>query len=142
MSAQFTLFGRRRKTQVLELLALLEESQVLELARLLSVPAKTVQGIAEGIEQQGLIEGRLVGRARRLTFNRRFPEIDELRVVLVELGSRDAEVAAAVNSLRRGPRAKGKALQLDPIGPEDDLTTVAFKVARFRSQARKVSAES
>ena len=105
-----SLFGTRRKTQVLELLALLEESHALELARLLGVTAKTVQRIVDGFEAQGLIEGRTVGRERQLTFNRRFPAMEQLRSVLVELGNTDPEVSSAANSLRRRPRGKRKAI--------------------------------
>ena len=54
----------------LRVVSLLEESHALELSRLLGVQPKTVQRIVDSFEDQGIIEGRVVGRERRLTFNR------------------------------------------------------------------------
>lgn len=104
------LFGTRRRTQVLLLLALLDESHAREMASLLGTPVTTVQRVIANLEDEGLVVGRVVGRERRLSLNRRFPAYAELHALLQRLAMYDDEVDEAASSLRRRPRARGKEL--------------------------------
>ncbi len=102
------LFGSRRRTQVLLALALLEESHSRELSRLLETPLFSVQRIVAALEEEGVLVSRIVGRERRISFNRRYPAFAELQALLMKLAVRDAEVDEAVSQFRTRPRAKGK----------------------------------
>lgn len=102
------LFGTRRRTQVLLLIAMLEETHASELAKLLGVTVKTVQRIVEGLEDEGLIVGRAIGRERRIRLNERFFGVGELRALLVKLAIRDRETDEAAAAVRRRPRMKNK----------------------------------
>lgn len=104
------LFGTRRRTQVLEVLALMEESHAREMATLLGTPVRTIQRIIEKLEAEGIVVGRTVGRERRLELNRRYFAYSELRQLLIKVAMRDQEVDDLVSALRRRPRQKGKAL--------------------------------
>lgn len=107
-SSAFEIFGTRRRTQVVELLALLEESHARELATLMGVPVRTVQRVVEKLEEEGLVVGRVVGRERRLELNRRHFAYAELRALALKFAVRDEEVDEAAGRLRRRPRAPGK----------------------------------
>lgn len=102
------LFGTRRRTQVLEILALMEETHAREMATLLGTPVRTIQRVLEKLESEGLVVGKVVGRERRIELNRRFFAYDELRALLLKAAMRDAEVDDAIANQRRRPRAKGK----------------------------------
>lgn len=102
------LFGTRRRTQVLLLLALLDESHASEIARLLDTHVKTVQRILDGLESEGVTVGREIGRERRIRLNERYPAATELKALLSSLARRDPVTDTAAASLRRRPRRKGK----------------------------------
>lgn len=104
------LFGTRRRTQVLEAVCLLEETHAREMATLLGVPVRTIQRIIEKLEIEGVVVGRVVGRERRLTLNRRYFGYEDLRQLLLKLAMRDHEVDDLVSKFRRRPRQKGKEL--------------------------------
>jgi DNA-binding MarR family transcriptional regulator len=104
------LFGSRRRTQVLELIALLEESHGSEIARLLGAPLRSVQKIVDALEDEGVLVSRMIGSTRRLSFNRRFHAHDELVRLLQIMAERDPEVVRAAESLRRRPRHRLKAI--------------------------------
>lgn len=102
------LFGTRRRTQVLLLLFLLEESHASEIAKLLQTPLKTIQRILAGLEEENLVVGRTVGRERRLRLNERYSSMQELKALLASLSQRDRETEQIAESLRRRPRKQGK----------------------------------
>jgi len=102
------LFGSRRRTQVLLALSLLEESHSRELSRLLNMPLFSVQRIVAALEEEGVFVSRIVGRERRITFNRRYLAFAELQALLRKLAVRDSGVDDAVSQFRSRPRAKGK----------------------------------
>ena len=102
------LFGSRRRTAVLVLLGLLEESYPSELARLLSAPLYSVQTIVDGLESESVIVTRRLGRTRRVQLNPRFVAYKELQSLLWKLGTHDRELQKAAAGKRGRPRRKGK----------------------------------
>lgn len=102
------LFGTRRRTQVLLLIHLLKESHASEIAMLLGTTLKTVQRILAGLEDEGIITGRIVGRERRIQLSSRYFAAAELKQLLSALVPRDRETEAAAEALRRRPRIRGK----------------------------------
>ncbi len=108
MLNQLKLFGTRRRTQILILLFLLEETHASELASLLRIPVKTVQRILAGLEDENVISGRIIGRERRIRLNERYFAADELHSLLRTVAARDSQMAEAAANLRRRPRRKGK----------------------------------
>ncbi|MFN8138420.1 MAG: hypothetical protein U0R49_01335 [Fimbriimonadales bacterium] len=102
------LFGTRRRTQVLLLVRLLEETHASEISKLLNTPLKTVQRILAGLEEEGIIVGRTIGRERRIVLNERYFASGELKKLLSVIARRDRETESAAESLRRRPRVRGK----------------------------------
>jgi DNA-binding transcriptional ArsR family regulator len=105
---RFELFGSRRRTQILILLAMLEESYPAELARLLGARLFAVQTILAALESETIIVTRRLGRTRRVELNPRFIAYDELRALLWKLGEHDAELQAAAARKRGRPRRPDK----------------------------------
>lgn len=105
---QLGLFGTALRTRLLMLLVLLEESYATELARLAGVRLSAVQKHLEDFEDDGIVASRVIGRERRVAFNPRFFAKNELAALLVKLAEQDEDVLAAVRTLRRRPRRKGK----------------------------------
>ncbi len=103
-----SLFGSRRRTDVLVLLRLLEQSYPSEIADLLDAPLFSVQKIAESLESEGVIISNKVGRTRQLRFNQRFVGSDELWRLLWKMGKHDVRLQRAAAKKRRRPRRKGK----------------------------------
>jgi len=108
MDVEMALFGSRRRTEVLLALALLEESHASELAKVLQTQVRTIQRILAGLEAERVIEGRIVGRERRVALSRRFAAAAELRALLIALAMREPELDGRVAALRRRPRQAGK----------------------------------
>lgn len=104
------LFGSRRRTEVLLAVALLGETYSRELARLLDAPLLSVQRVVDALDEEGILAVRTVGRGRLVTLNPRFFAVAELRALLSRLADGEMEIQAAVSSLRRSPRRKGKDL--------------------------------
>ena len=107
---QMSLFGTRLRTQILLLLALLEESYATELARLAGARLFAVQKHLEVFEDEGVLVSRVIGRERRVSFNPRFFAKNELQVLLARLAEQDRDLSAAVLTVSRRPRRKGKEL--------------------------------
>jgi len=103
-------FGGQTRTRVLLVLALARESYPRELARLLEVPIAGVQAALRGLERDGLVAGRSMGRRRLYELNPRYFAIDELRKYLRRLTEGAPDIVAAVDALRRRPRRTGKPL--------------------------------
>ena len=100
-------FGGQTRTRVLLALAL-TQSYPRELARLLEVPVAGVQAALRGLERDGLVAGRLVGRTRLYDLNPRYFARDELRRYLARLSEGAPDLVKAVTALRRRPRRQGK----------------------------------
>ncbi|MBC8328506.1 MAG: MarR family transcriptional regulator [Planctomycetes bacterium] len=109
--ARSKALGSRRRTQVLLLLALLGDSYVAELARLLGVRPFTITGIVDGLEHEGLIGSRLMGRQRLFRLEPRYFAARELKALLLKLAEGEPELMDQLASLRRRPRRRGKPLR-------------------------------
>jgi hypothetical protein len=101
------LFGSRRRTTVLILLALLDESYPAELARLLGARLYSIQTILDRLESDAIIVTRRLGRVRRVSLNPRFFAAAELRALLWKLGQEDVELQQAAARRRGRPRGAG-----------------------------------
>ena len=101
-------FGGQTRTRVLLALRLLDESYPRELARLFEVPVNGVQMALKGLERDGLVAGRMLGRTRVFSLNPRYFARDELGRFLLRLAEADADLRARVGELRRRPRRTGK----------------------------------
>lgn len=103
-------FGGQTRTRVLFGLRLLEESYARELARVLGSPLSGVQMALRGLERDGLVAARNVGRTRVYELNPRYFALNELRQYLLRLTEGDPELERNVAALRRRPRRTGKPL--------------------------------
>jgi sugar-specific transcriptional regulator TrmB len=95
---------------VLLALVLLEESFARELARLLEGPVNGVQQALRGLEKDGLVAGRLVGRTRLYRLNPSYFALKELSAYLRRLAEPEVELATRIANLRKRPRRVGKPL--------------------------------
>lgn len=103
-------FGGQARTRVLVALRLLESSYPRELSRILDVPVSAVSRATAGLERDGLVAGRLVGRTRVYVVNPAYFAKRELDGYLLRLADADAELRSRVAQLRRRPRKSGKPL--------------------------------
>lgn len=101
-------FGGRTRTRVLVALALLETSYPRELARLLDAPVSGVRKALAGLERDGLVAGRMVGRTREVRLNPVYFARTELAAYLGRLAEGEPELRRAAAGLRRRPRQAGK----------------------------------
>ena len=110
MIIQSSPFGGLTRTRVLVALSLVETSYPRELSRLLEAPVSGVRKALLGLERDGLVSGRLVGRTRLVRLNPAYFARDELKTYLGRLAAADSELRARVRNLRRRPRLAGKPL--------------------------------
>jgi len=103
-------FGGKARTRTLVALGLLGQSYPRELARLLAAPVSGVQAALRGLERDGLVAGRLIGRTRTYQLEPRYFALKELQPYLARLSAADPDLTAAVEGLRRRPRRSGKPL--------------------------------
>lgn len=103
-------FGGSARTRVLVSLRLLESSFPRELSRILAIPVSAVSRALAGLERDGLVSGRLVGRSRVYTLNRGYFARQELAPYLLRLADADSELRARTAQIRRRPRRAGKPL--------------------------------
>src|SRR6267143_513474 len=103
-------FGGQARTLVLLALNLLEESFPRELARLLEVPLNGVQQALRGLEVDGLVAARSVGRTRLYRLNPGYFAREELEGYLKRLAVAEADLVARTAQLRKRPRRAGKRL--------------------------------
>ncbi len=103
-------FGSATRTRVLVVLRLLGSSFSRELARLLGSSPSVVQKALAGLERDGLIAGRLVGRTRSYTLNPRYFAREQLEGFLSRLAEADRDLRERTAALRRRPRRAGKPL--------------------------------
>jgi DNA-binding transcriptional ArsR family regulator len=98
------------RTKVLLALRLLEESYPRELARLLDSPVSGVQQALRGLEKDGLVAARPVGRTRLFRIDPRYFARPELEGYLQRLLEPEAEIRRRASASRRRPRRGGKPL--------------------------------
>jgi hypothetical protein len=105
-----TLFGTRRRSEVLILVALLGETYPTELARLLGAPLYSVQTIVDALDRDGILATRLLGNTRRVDLDPRYFAFKELRRLLLRMGDAEPELQAAAARRRSRPRRAGRPL--------------------------------
>ena len=103
-------FGGRTRTRVLLALLLLDSSYARELSRILKTPLAPIQRALRGLELDGLVAARDVGRTRLFRLNPSYLAKRELAAYLARLADADQDLQRAVASLRRRPRRTGKPL--------------------------------
>jgi DNA-binding transcriptional ArsR family regulator len=103
-------FGGQGRTRVLLALSLLGESYPRELTRLLDMPLSGVQRALRGLELDGLVAGRSVGRTRVFQLNPRYFAAAALHAFLRRLAEPETRLRKRVAALRRRPRRTGKPL--------------------------------
>ena len=104
------LFGSRRRTDTLVMIALLDQTYARELTRLLDAPLRSIQVILADLEEEGIVAARPVGRTRQLEINPRYFAAAELRATLLRLGEADPRLQEAAARRRARPRRSGKPL--------------------------------
>jgi len=102
------LFGSERRTEILLLIALLEETYPGELTRLLDAKSAAVRYVIDGLEDQGIIASRQLGRTRRIALDPRYYAAKELRALLIKQAEADPRLRALAGKRRARPRRKGK----------------------------------
>ena len=102
-------FGGQTRTRTLLAIRLLGSSYARELSRVLGSPLAPIQRALRGLELDGLVAGRTVGRTRLFTLNPSYLAKRELAAYLTRLADADPELQRAVSQLRRRPRRTGKA---------------------------------
>jgi hypothetical protein len=110
LAAPGKLFGSRRRTEVLILTALLGETYPRELARLLDAPLYSVQTIVSGLDREGIVATRLVGRSRLVSLDPRFYAYKELKELLLRISQAEPALQFAAAGRRSRPRRAGKPL--------------------------------
>jgi len=109
------IFGSSLRTKILVLTALLSETYVGQLARLLAASPSSVARAVDRLERERLVATRRWGMERRIgldpstTYNR------ELRALLLRIAESSPEYEDAIRSIRTRPRRRGK--PLEPTDP-------------------------
>ena len=103
-------FGGQTRTRVLLALRLLGDSYPREPSRILGLPLSGVQKALAGLDLDGLVAGRSVGRTRLSRLNPRYFAADALAGFLLRLTEPEAELRDRIEALRRRPRRVGKPL--------------------------------
>ena len=91
-------------------LGLLSESYARELARLLDMPLSGVQRALLGLERDGLVAARAMGRTRVFRLDPRYFAFEDLERYLRKIAGPEAELQRRISALRRRPRRTGKPL--------------------------------
>jgi hypothetical protein len=105
---EITLFGSRRRTELLILVALLGESYPSELARLLGARLYSIQTIVTALDRDGILATRVSGGSRRVSLDPRYFAYPELKSLLLRLGEAEPELRAAAATRRSRPRRIGR----------------------------------
>jgi len=103
------LFGSPTRTRTLLAIALLKESYVQQLAGLLELEQPAVFRIVDGLEHEGVLVSRCVGRTRTVSLNPRMYGVADLEAFLLKY-SKSTDIEERVANVRRRPRRHGKAL--------------------------------
>ncbi len=103
-------FGSASRTGALLALSLLEESYPRELSRVLGQALYGIQKALSGLESDGLVASRIIGRTRVYRLNPRYFAVMELQALLGRLREPEEELVARIEGLRRRPRRAGKRL--------------------------------
>ena len=104
------LFGSRRKTEVIILVALLGDTYPTEIARLLGAPLYSVQTIVDSLDQEGVLATRLTGNQRRVSLDPRYFAYKEIQALLLRLAEAEPKLNGIAAGRRSRPRRSGKPL--------------------------------
>jgi DNA-binding transcriptional ArsR family regulator len=107
---QSSPFGSTTRTRVLIALWLLSESYPRELARVLRSPLSTIQKAMIGLERDGLIAAKAMGRTRVYRLEARYFAHADLVRYLRRLSEPETGLRSRVEALRRRPRRATKPL--------------------------------
>ena len=110
LSGNAGLFGTRTRTDVLVLIAHMQETHASEIARLLEISLSTAQNALDSLESAGVVAGAFEGSARRVRLDPRYFARDELRALLDRMAEHDPELRERIATIRRRPRRSGKPL--------------------------------
>lgn len=102
LASRQSIFGSRRRTEVLIILYLLQESYPSELARLLDARLFSIQSILDDLEDQGVVASLRRGRMRMVRLNPRYFAAKELSALLDRFAQAESEIVA--RSLKRRAR--------------------------------------
>lgn len=111
-----SIFGSALRTKILVLTALLRETYVGQLARLLETSPPSVARAVDRLERERLIAARRWGVERRITLDPSTPYSSELRALLLKIAESSPEFEDAIGSIRTRPRRRGK--PIEPADPE------------------------
>ena len=103
-------FGGKTRTAVLLALRLLSEGYPRARSRLLETQLSGVQQALRGLELDGLVAARTVGRTKLYRINPRYFAYDDLMKYLLRLTEPEEGLRSRIESIRRRPRRTGKAL--------------------------------
>jgi predicted ArsR family transcriptional regulator len=103
-------FGGKTRTRVLLALSLLTQSYPRELARILETSLYGVQTALKGLETDGIVSGRSMGRTRVFRLNPRYFAYADLDRYLRRLTEPESELRKRIEDLRKRPRRTGKPL--------------------------------
>jgi hypothetical protein len=103
-------FGGQTRTRALLALRLIGDSYPRELARILNAPLSGVQKALRGLERDGLVAGRTMGRTRVIQLNPRYFAAETLRAFLLRLTEPEVDLRNRVSAIRKRPRRSGKPL--------------------------------
>jgi DNA-binding transcriptional ArsR family regulator len=124
-----SIFGSALRTKILVLAALLRETYVGQLARLLKTSPSSVGRAVDRLERERLVAARRWGMELRITLDPSTPYSSELRELLLKIAESSPEYEDAVGSLRTRPRRRGK--PIEPADPEQaDLARALAKRKR------------
>ena len=104
------LFGSAVRTAVLMLVAALGDSYPRELARLLDAPLLSVQRVVDRLEAERILVTGIVGGVRRVSLNPSWLAARELLPLLLRLSQAYPGYEQALQSVRRRPGRRAKAL--------------------------------
>lgn len=119
-------FGSRSRTQILLALRQLHSSYPRALSRLLDSPIFAVRKALQGLERDGLVSSRLVGRTRVYTLDAGYPAHAELAAYLARLATTgDGELAARIDRQREQQAAAGRGLRTQTPPPASGRAQIA-----------------
>jgi DNA-binding MarR family transcriptional regulator len=124
-----SIFGSALRTKILVLTALLRETYVGQLARLMETSPSSVARAVDRLERERLVAARRWGMERRITLEPSTPYSNELRLLLLKIAEASPEYEEAIGSLRTRPRRRGK--PVEPADPQQaDLARALAKRKR------------
>jgi dihydroorotate dehydrogenase len=108
MKRDLALFGSRKQTVLLILIACLEESFPSEMSRISGIPIATTIQAVDKFELMGLLAVSTRGKERRVRLNPRFFALKELKALIGKVIEGEPEIQSMLERVRTRPRRKAK----------------------------------